>query len=105
AEELQVLRSAYEERRGFLHKDEGELRDRRSREAVLVKETSRVEVRLSELHLGRRGLEEAAIERHRVVLAEVVSDYHLRPQIGPKEEARAKELRDLIDRMGEINLM
>src|SRR5581483_9879548 len=35
---------------------------------------------------------------------EHVHDHHLRPLAGENEDRRAKELRDLIDRMGEINL-
>jgi chromosome segregation protein len=38
------------------------------------------------------------------VLLEVVQDFHLRPLFGEVEETRAKELRGLIERMGEINL-
>jgi chromosome segregation protein len=34
----------------------------------------------------------------------VVFDYHLRPPAGDEQEARMKELRGLIERMGEINL-
>ena len=61
--------------------------------------------RLSELEMGRQHTEQTMVEKHRVTVADVVTDYHLRPPITPKDEARASELRDLIDRMGEINLM
>jgi chromosome segregation protein len=34
----------------------------------------------------------------------VVTDFHLRPLVGEKEESRTKELRGLIERMGDVNL-
>ena len=43
-------------------------------------------------------------ERYRLELWTQVHDHHLRPLAGEAEDRRAKELRDLIDRMGEINL-
>jgi chromosome segregation protein len=104
-EELAVKRAAYEERRGRLLASEGDLQKQRSREAQLVKEASRLELKLSELRVQRGHLEQAALERHRVELRQVVHDYHLRPPVTEKEEKRARELADLIDRMGEINLM
>ncbi len=105
AEELQMKRSAYEERRGQLTEGEGVLREQRGREGSLLKETSRLQVRLGEVKTARAHLEEAVLERHRLHVSEVVHDYHLRPQAGEKEDKRARELRELIDRMGEINLM
>ncbi|MCS6912605.1 MAG: chromosome segregation protein SMC [Myxococcales bacterium] len=105
AEEMQVQRAAYEERRGTLSEAESTLRERRGREAGLVREVSRLQMRLSELGTQRRHLEEAVLERHRVALSEVVHDYHLRPQFPEQAERRIVELRDLIERMGEINLM
>jgi len=104
AEELQVLRGRYEERRQSIAGREAELRDRRERESSQAKQALALRSRLGELELGLRHAEETAIERHRVSIAEIVIDYHLRPRVGPAEEERASELRDLIDRMGEINL-
>src|SRR5690606_30871846 len=53
---------------------------------------------------ARTHLEESIAERYRVDLRDHLCDYHLRPPVGPEAEKRQKELRDLIDRMGEINL-
>src|SRR5206468_2188515 len=50
-------------------------------------------------------LEEAIAERYRVALAAECGDYHLRPLSGEAEEAHVRELKSLIERMGEINLM
>lgn len=104
AEELQVLRNRYEERRQSIASRESDLRERRDRESSQVKQALKLRTRLSELELARQHAEESAQERHRVALGDVVTDYHLRPLITPADEERAQELRELIDRMGEINL-
>jgi chromosome segregation protein len=103
-EELQVLRNAYEQKRGALATREMELRERRDRENRQGKEALAHKARLSELTVQQRALEESIIERHRVRVEDIVIDYHLRPQVSRAEEERAAELRELIDRMGEINL-
>ncbi|MBL9042443.1 MAG: chromosome segregation protein SMC [Myxococcales bacterium] len=103
-EELQVLRNAYEQKRGALSTREMELRERRDRENRQGKEALAHKARLSELTVQQRALEESIIERHRVRVEDIVIDYHLRPQVSRAEEERAAELRELIDRMGEINL-
>ena len=104
AEELQVLRNAYEQKRGALSSREMELRERRDRENRQGKEALSHKARLSELEVQKRALEESIIERHRVRVEDIISDYHLRPQVSRADEERAAELRELIDRMGEINL-
>jgi len=104
AEELMVMRNAYEARRASISEREAVLRERREKESSAVKEALKLRGRLSELQLAKKHAEEAAAERHRVVLAEVLHDYHLRPPVSKVEEERARELKDLIDRMGEINL-
>ncbi len=65
---------------------------------------TRLEVKGHDLTAARAHLEEAIGERYRVELWTQVHDHHLRPLAGEAEDKRAKELRDLIDRMGEINL-
>ena len=104
AEELQVLRNAYEHKRGALAAREMELRERRDRENKQGKEALAHKARLSELEVQKKALEESVIERHRVRVEDIISDYHLRPQVSRADEERAAELRELIDRMGEINL-
>ena len=104
AEEMQVLRARYEERRQSIAGREAELRERRDRESAQVKHVLGLRSRLAELEMARQHTEETVMERHRVSVADIVTDYHLRPLAGPVEEERASELRELIDRMGEINL-
>ncbi|MFO0573088.1 MAG: chromosome segregation protein SMC [Polyangia bacterium] len=104
AEELQILRSTYEQRRAEIAQREAQLRERREREAQQSKQALSYKSRLNELLLQQRSVEETVIERHRLAVQDVLIDYHLRPRISRVEEDRAQELRDLIDRMGEINL-
>ncbi len=59
---------------------------------------------LQRLELERERLSAQVHERHDVVLAEVLTDYHTRPQPGPDELKRQKELDRQIKAMGAINL-
>ncbi|HEY3352596.1 MAG TPA: AAA family ATPase, partial [Polyangia bacterium] len=63
-----------------------------------------LELKLHDLEAARARLDETIFDRYRLEVRREAGAYHLRPQVGPKEEARLKELRDLIDRMGEVNL-
>ncbi|MSP60201.1 MAG: chromosome segregation protein SMC [Myxococcales bacterium] len=104
AGELSQARSAYEERRQSLLHAEGELKVARS---LLEKVTERVrglELTLHDFAASRTHLEEQIEERYRVRVIDQLSDFHLRPPVGEVEEQRLRELRDLIERMGEINL-
>ncbi|HEY0705766.1 MAG TPA: chromosome segregation protein SMC, partial [Polyangia bacterium] len=93
------------ERNALLSRREADLRAARERLGKLERELGSLQLRCQEANLKRRALEEQVGDRYRdVVLAEVVTDYHLRHPAGPEEEARTNELRGLIERMGEINL-
>jgi len=84
---------------------EAKLRVTRAEAARLAQAVSRLQLRCQEASLRRSSLEEQVSDRYREVsLANVVYDHHLRPLFGADEEARAAELRGLIERMGEINL-
>jgi chromosome segregation protein len=94
-----------EERNSILSRREADLRTARSSVNALASELGSLELRCQEARLRRSSLEEHVQGRYRdVVLAQVVTDYHLRPLAGEEQEARMKELRGLIERMGEINL-
>jgi chromosome segregation protein len=96
---------ALEERQTRLAQRDAELRVTRAEAARLSQTQGKLELRHQEATLRRTSLEESVGDRYRdVVLPAVVQDYHLRPLFGEAEEARAKELRGLIERMGEINL-
>jgi len=97
--------TATEQRQTRLAAREAELRVLRAEVARLGQALARVELRCQEATLRRTSLEEQVAGRYRdVQLAGVVIDYHLRPLVGEREEARMTELRGLIERMGEINL-
>jgi chromosome segregation protein len=104
AEELTMARGAHDERRNALSGAEGELKAIRGELDGHSAEVTRLEVKRHDLTAARAHLEEAIGERYRLELWTQVHDHHLRPLAGETEEKRAKELRDLIDRMGEINL-
>ena len=104
AEELSVKRSAHDERRGTVTHAEGELKIIRGELDGHAAEVTRLEVKRHDLAAARGHLEEAIGERYRLEIWTQVHDHHLRPLAGDAEERRGRELRDLIDRMGEINL-
>jgi chromosome segregation protein len=105
AKEHADRQSVVEERNSILSRREADLRAARSSVNALATELGSLELRCQEARLRRTSLEEHVQGRYRdVVLAEVVTDYHLRPLAGEEQEARMKELRGLIERMGEINL-
>jgi chromosome segregation protein len=96
---------ALEERQTRLAQRDAELRVTRADAARLSQTQGKLELRYQEASLRRSSLEETVTDRYRdVVLPAIVQDYHLRPLFGEVEEQRAKELRGLIERMGEINL-
>jgi chromosome segregation protein len=105
AKEHADRQGAVEERNSILSRREADLRAARSSVSGLAAQLNSLQLRCQEARLRRSSLEEHVQGRYRdVVLASVVTDYHLRPLAGDVEEARMKELRGLIERMGEINL-
>jgi chromosome segregation protein len=103
-EELQLARSKYEERRAALAEVEAEMKKMRHELEALLAEATRIEMKRHDLANARQHLEETIAERYRLDVRAHLHDYHLRTPISETEEARAQELRDLLDRMGEINL-
>jgi len=96
---------AVEERNGTLSRREADLRTARTEVARMAQTLSRLDLRCQEVTLRRTSLADQMSGRYPdVALADVVSDYHLRPPVADVEEKRMSELRGLIDRMGEINL-
>ncbi len=65
---------------------------------------SEVELGLRELQLERSHLVNDVRDRFDDELRFVVSEFHHRPVAGPEQHKRAKELKRLISRMGEVNL-
>ena len=89
-----MLRNGYEQKRGRSAEREGAARQR-DKESAEVRRAMALRTRLSELELSRQHTEQTMAEKHRVLVSEVVTDYHLRAPIAPKDEERASELRDL----------
>ncbi len=97
--------AAVEERSGLLARREADLRGRRASVGALAQALSELQLRCHETRLRLSSLQEQVDDRYRGVrLADVVGEYHLRPPCGEAQERRGQELRDLIERMGEINL-
>jgi chromosome segregation protein len=103
-QELEAGRAAYETKQAEMQHEEAELKGLRRALAEVGEELQALELKLHDLEASRARLEETIFDRYRLELRRELGGYHLRPQVGPKEEARLKELRELIDRMGEVNL-
>jgi chromosome segregation protein len=97
---------AVEERNGTLACREADLRQTRMRVTELAEKLAALDLRCQEVALRLSSLEEQVRERHPDVqrLADILTDFHVRPVVGEKEESRLKELRGLLERMGDVNL-
>ena len=104
ADELATGRAAYEARTTALSEAEIDMRTLRLQAERLAAEVTRLELRHGNAAGDRRHVAEAMAERYRVDLRFELHAHHLRPPIGEPEEARLRELRELIERMGEVNL-
>ena len=104
ADEVSVGRGAYEERRILVQREESEQRTEGKERDRLFGEVSRLEMKRHEIASARRQLEEVTAERYRLDIVTELTAHHLRPLFSAGEESRVKELRGLIERMGEINL-
>jgi chromosome segregation protein len=103
-EEMTIARGKYEAERAQLGELEAALKTMRHALDGLLHQATQLEMKLHDLASARQHLEETIGERYRIEIKTVVHDHHLRPPVGDEETERAKELKDLIDRMGEINL-
>ena len=106
-DELEARRTAYDAMQGELGEQDMALKSVRSELGSLEKEIGSLKIRLSELALGRRHLEEQVRERPdsaNVELRTVLVDFHLRPPVTDEQMERLAKLRHLLDRMGPVNL-
>ncbi len=100
-----LRRDVFEQRSGELARVEEEVRVLRARTGRLSEDMVALRLSTQQAELHRKNLEDSVDSRYRgTVLAEILSDYHLRAQIGSAERERTEQLRELIERMGEINL-
>ena len=105
-------RAAFEEARVELDEARSELglaeSDLRGVRTVLDEASERtrsLELELERLRLGRSHLEEGVRERFRgLELAANVGDFHARPELDQAQRSRIRELAELIERMGPVNL-
>jgi chromosome segregation protein len=98
--------TAAEERSGLLARRDAELKSLRSEVARLAQELNALDLRRQQIGMRLDGLDEQIRDRYPEVdkVASVVTDFHLRPLSGEEEESRVRELRGLVERMGDINL-
>jgi len=96
-----------EERSGVLARRDAALKARRANVGRLAQELSSFDLRCQQAALRLESLDEQVRERYSDVaeVAAVVTDFHLRDLSGEIEDARIRELRGLVERMGEVNLM
>jgi len=97
---------AVEERNGTLARRDADLREARARVTRLAEELAALDLRCQGVALRLASLEDQIRERYPDVqrVVDLLSDFHLRPLSGEKEDSRIKELRGLLDRMGDVNL-
>jgi chromosome segregation protein len=98
--------AAAEERSGALARKEAELKALRSNVARLGQEVNSLDLRRQQVAMRLDALDEQTRERHPEIahVASILTDFHMRELSGEVEEARIRELRGLVERMGEINL-
>jgi len=105
ATQLEQGKHGYERRVAEMTAAELTVRELRGRADRLSTEVAHLELKLAHVDEASRHLQETMAERYQVDLPKIVHDFHLRALTGEAEEARAKELRELIERMGaDINL-
>jgi chromosome segregation protein len=98
---------AVEERSGLLARRDADLKALRANVGRLAHELSALDLRCQQTAMRLQSLDEQVRERHLDVVrvADVVADFHLRGLSGETEDGRIRELRGLVERMGEVNLM
>ncbi len=97
---------AAEERSGVLAQRDADLKTIRSKVAQLVRERSGLDLRCQQVAMRLETLDEQIRERYPEIdrVTRVITGFHLRALSGEEEESRIRELRSLVERMGDINL-
>ncbi|MCB9558698.1 MAG: chromosome segregation protein SMC [Deltaproteobacteria bacterium] len=83
---------------------EAALKELRATTSELGGALSELQIKASELRMRMEHLEQHVWERYREELRMVAGEYHLSPPVSEQQTQRLEQLRQLIDRMGEINL-
>jgi chromosome segregation protein len=99
--------SVFEERSGQLARREAELKGTRANVGRLAQELSTLDLRCQQTTMRLQALDEQVRERYSELgkVADVVADFHLRGLSGEAQDSRIRELRGLVERMTEVNLM
>ncbi len=103
-EELTAARERYETDRQGVAVIEQALREQRKMGDVAMERLNAVRLELQRLELERARITDHIFERHDVRIAQVVTDYHMRPMPGPEARQKATELDRAIKALGPINL-
>lgn len=101
---LAAAREVHAEKVAAIQQREQELRSMRKRLEELLSTTSQAAMRDRELAIEIAHLVEGIAERHNLVLAEQIHEFHTRPQLAKGAEEKLGSLREQADRMGEVNL-
>jgi chromosome segregation protein len=104
-EQVTGLKAQYDEARAGLGEQEHALRGVRAMIDTEGKRFSELSLEEREAMLAIEHLLEGIVERHRVDVRKVLGDYHDRPLADESIHGRVDELRRIVERMGEINLM
>ncbi len=102
--ELDERRKANAEVAGSVRAEETELRELRGRMDEVTQGLAEISLREREIALELSHLVEQITERHGVELHLELHKYHLLPSLSADAEAKLKDLRGQVERMGEINL-
>ena len=104
-EQVAVLKAQYDEARAALAEHEHALRAVRATIDAEGKRFAELSLEEREAMLAIEHLLEGVNERHRVDVRKVLGDFHDRQLVDESIHARVDELRRIVERMGEINLM
>jgi chromosome segregation protein len=106
SEQAQLLiRERYEGESAGLQEEEARLKSGRAETAALRDQLNAKNLRLSEVAMKLRYLEETLQEKHRMEIAEALAGYQELEWDESERGARQAELQKAIDEMGEVNLM
>jgi chromosome segregation protein len=102
--EYQRRQEAYAEATASVRDQESRVRDLRERLDELTHGLSRLALQERELSLELGHLVAQVRDRHQVELEQELHRFHLLPQVAGATELRVRELRQQVERMGEVNL-
>jgi chromosome segregation protein len=103
-EALELFKNRYTQKQAEIRDQETKLRELRTRMDELTQGVSQISLREREIEIELSHLIGQIQDRHSADLLLELHRFHLSPQVSAEEEARLKEVRAQIERMGEINV-